>query len=93
MEPTKKKTKIGQLWDLLQEKIGLYKYAGLITIRFQTKAPDQVINHWSVHIFPSLSHWCWGYSEDWYDGPHYIIGLGPLLLIGWFPWGENLAKK
>jgi hypothetical protein len=35
----------------------------------------------SIHFFPRKGHVIWGYKKDWYDGPHHLFGLGPLMLI------------
>ena len=35
----------------------------------------------SIHLFPRAEDQMWGLVEDWYDGPHYFFGLGPLALI------------
>lgn len=56
-------------------KINLFykKCSGFVTIWF-----DKV----AFHFFPKPK-WQWGYEKDWYDGPLYSFGLGPLLLICW----------
>jgi len=38
----------------------------------------------SIHLFPIDGHWLWGLVKDWYDGPHYLFGVGPLILIAWW---------
>jgi hypothetical protein len=37
----------------------------------------------TVHILPRFGFRQWGFSEDWYDGTEYLLGLGPLLLLIW----------
>lgn len=36
---------------------------------------------WNFHIFPREEFRMWGLEENWYDGPMYDFGLGPLLLV------------
>lgn len=51
-----------------------WKHAGLMTIWTEKYA---------FHVFPSYKFWQFGKDEDWYDGPYYSLGLGPLLLVCW----------
>ncbi len=63
-------------------KIGKYEFeictdgAGLLTI--WGGSDHQSIN---FHFFPEKEHRLWGYEEDYYDGPLFNIGLGPLLMV------------
>lgn len=36
-----------------------------------------------LHLYVQKHHRQWGYSEDWYDGPFYLFGLGRWLLFVW----------
>ena len=43
-------------------------------------------NDWrffGVHLFPDRDSHEWGFGEDWYNGPIYSFGAGPLALIVW----------
>lgn len=46
-----------------------YKHAGLVSVSG---------SNWSFHLFPKPRAWVWVYGTDWYDGPIYMFGLGPL---------------
>lgn len=35
-----------------------------------------------IHVLP-LKDIVWGYHEEWYDGPLYCLGFGPLLMFAW----------
>ena len=35
------------------------------------------------HFFPKKGHSQWGLTEEWYDGPIFTLGFGPLLIICW----------
>lgn len=50
--------------------------------------------HGGIHMFPYRKHILFGYSEDWYDGPIYYLGLGPLCLLVWqtFPKQEGVDE-
>jgi len=42
-------------------------------------------SEWNLHIgIVKPRGWYWGYSEDWYDGPMYTLGCGPLFLFSWY---------
>ncbi len=42
---------------------------------------------WSIHFLPKKPHRLWGRVRDHYDGiPMHSWGLGPLLLVCWFPY-------
>jgi len=42
------------------------------------------IGDWfSIHILPHKYHKRWWFQRDWYDGPLYSFGLGPLVLVCW----------
>lgn len=38
----------------------------------------------SIHLFPREGDIMWGLTEDWYDGRHFLFGLGRLALITWW---------
>ena len=35
----------------------------------------------TFHLFISKKHWIFGFEEDWYNGPIYHFGLGPICLF------------
>ena len=38
----------------------------------------------SVHFFVwERAVWTWGLKEDWYDGPLYMLGAGPIGMVCW----------
>ena len=41
------------------------------------------VRNLGIHIFPYKNQRQWGYLKEWYDGPLYSFGLGPLLLLCW----------
>ena len=34
-----------------------------------------------VHVLPYRKYWVWGMSEMWWNGQHWMFGLGPLVLV------------
>jgi len=52
--------------------------AGLFTMEI-TK--DNKI--FDIHFIVKKKQRQWGFEEEWYDGPLYSFGLGPLILICW----------
>ncbi len=57
---------------------GWRRSAGLISFGARFKG-----YFWNFHFIVQRSHWQWGYVRDWYDGPLYSFGLGPLFLLAW----------
>lgn len=39
--------------------------------------------YYDFHFFICKESRCWGYGEEWYDGPLCSFGLGPFMLICW----------
>ena len=37
----------------------------------------------ALHLLVRQQYRQWGLSADWYDGPLYSFGLGPILLVVW----------
>lgn len=44
---------------------------------------DSAVNQYALHLGVAREFWQWGYIEEWYDGPIYSFGLGPLFLLCW----------
>jgi hypothetical protein len=40
---------------------------------------------WTLHLFVRDEYREWGYGTDWYDGPFYHLGGGPLFLFIYHP--------
>ena len=50
--------------------------AGLVTICASVRGWEI-----AVHLLVRPSFWLLGYEESWWDGPLYLFGLGPLVLV------------
>lgn len=57
-------------------QLGYNRCAGLLTIWSDRYS-------FALHFLPHKKYWQLGYTEDWYDGPWYSFGFGPILLITW----------
>lgn len=47
---------------------------------------EEKLNEVYIQFFIKRSSWQWGLDCLYYDGPHMMFGLGPLLFIFWEPW-------
>lgn len=51
-----------------------WKNAGLICFAWK---------HWSLHLFVQREEWVFGREDDYFDGPLWYFGAGPLFLLAW----------
>ncbi|HEY8096166.1 MAG TPA: hypothetical protein VIE65_08740 [Methylobacter sp.] len=68
---------MGKMWNI---EFGWKNNAGLVCL---WNADEKQLSTFAIHFLVSPRFWLFGRQEEWFDGPLYSFGLGPLILINW----------
>ncbi len=72
-------------------RLDLTKHLSLTLLGKTAGLACVVYRRYNLHfIVLKPTHWLLGREETWHDGPIYSFGLGPLALVCWDEWPEDI---